>query len=64
MTTQTDREAITYSRIVTHLLALRQEVLGTSREEAGALDRIVSKLVALQVYEGPAGRGQPGAASN
>ncbi len=64
MTTELEKETITYSDIVTHLLALRQEVLGTSREEARALDRIVSKLVALQVYEVSAEGGIAGAAPN
>lgn len=46
-----ERESITYSRLVTHLLALREEVLPTSREEARALDRIISDLVSLEVFD-------------
>jgi hypothetical protein len=62
MTTEREKQSITYSRIVTNLMALREEVRGTSSEEAKALDRMVSELVALQMYDRyTAGNGIPGA---
>ena len=53
MTTEQEKQSITYGRLVTHLLALRDEVRVTSKQEAKALDRMVSDLVALEIY-GPA----------
>ncbi len=63
MLTERERESITYSRLVCHLLALRDEVRATSSEEAKALDRIVSQLVSLEVYDhNAAGSSLPAAA--
>lgn len=49
MTTQEARRSTSYSRIVTNLLALRDEVRGTNHKEAEALERIVTDVTALQV---------------
>ncbi len=47
----TQRESITYSGLICHLLALREDVLRTSSDEAKVLDRIVSDLVSLEVFD-------------
>ncbi len=61
---KTERESATYGGLVTHLLALREEVLPTSRDEAKVLDRIVSDLVSLEVFDyNTAGEGVPAVAS-
>ncbi len=52
MTTEEARSSISYGSIVSNLLALRDEVRGTSREEAEALERIVSDVMALQLHDG------------
>jgi hypothetical protein len=41
-----------YGSIVRNLLALRDEVREISHEEAEAIERIVSDVMALQVHDG------------
>jgi len=52
MTTEEVRSSTSYGSIVSNLLALRDEVRGTSHEEAEALERIVSDVMALQLHDG------------
>ena len=52
MTTEEVRSSISYGSIVSNLLALRDEVRETSREEAEVLERIVSDVMALQLHDG------------
>lgn len=51
MTTEQEKRAITYSNIVTNLIALRDNVQESSHEEAIAIDRIISEVMAVQVYD-------------
>ena len=52
MTTEEARGSVSYGSIVSNLLALRDEVRETSHEEAEALERIVSDVMALQMHDG------------
>ena len=52
MTTEEAKRSMTYGRIVTNLLALRDEVQETSGQEAEAIERIVSDVMALQLRAG------------
>jgi hypothetical protein len=52
MTTEEARRSMSYGSIVSNLLALRDEVRGSSREEAEAIERIVSDVMALQLHDG------------
>ena len=52
MTTEEARRSMSYGSIVSNLLALRDEVRETSHEEAEALERIVSDVMALQLHDG------------
>jgi hypothetical protein len=52
MTTEEARVSVSYGSIVSNLLALRDEVRETSHEEAEALERIVSDVMALQMHDG------------
>jgi hypothetical protein len=52
MTTEEAKGAVSYGNIVSNLLALRDEVRETSREEAAAIERIVSDVMAIQVGDG------------
>jgi hypothetical protein len=52
MTTEEARSSTSYGSIVSNLLALRDEVRETSREEAEAIERIVSDVMALQLHDG------------
>lgn len=52
MTTEEARKSTSYGNIVSNLLALRDEVRETSREEAEAIERIVSDVMALQLHDG------------
>jgi hypothetical protein len=52
MTTEEAKKSVGYSSIVGNLLALRDEVRDTSREEAEAIERIVSDVMALQLHDG------------
>lgn len=52
MTTEEGRRSVSYGSIVSNLLALRDEVRETSREEAAAIERIVSDVMALQLHDG------------
>ncbi len=52
MTTEEAKKSVSYSSIVSNLLALRDEVRDTSREEAEAIERIVSDVMALQLHDG------------
>lgn len=49
MTTEEAKSAVSYGNIVSNLLALRDEVRETSREEAAAIESIVSDVMALQM---------------
>lgn len=49
MTTEEAKNAVSYGNIVSNLLALRDEVRQTSREEAAAIESIVSDVMALQM---------------
>jgi Mn-dependent DtxR family transcriptional regulator len=52
MTTEEAKRSIGYGSIVRNLLALRDEVREISHEEAEAIERIVSDVMALQVHDG------------
>lgn len=52
MTTGELKKSVSYGSIVNNLLALRDEVRETSQEEAQAIERIVSDVMALQLQEG------------
>ena len=52
MTTEEAKKSVSYSSIVSNLLVLRDEVRDTSREEAEAIERIVSDVMALQLHDG------------
>jgi Mn-dependent DtxR family transcriptional regulator len=52
MTTEEAKRSMSYGSIVRNLLALREEVRETSHEEAEAIERIVSDVMALQVHDG------------
>ena len=52
MTTEEAKKSVGYSSIVSNLLALRDEVRDSSREEAEAIERIVSDVMALQLHDG------------
>lgn len=52
MTTEETKATISYGSIVRNLLALRDEVSQNSREEAEAIERIVSDVMALQMSDG------------
>ena len=52
MTTEEARRSTSYGSIVNNLLALRDEVRQTSSEEAAAIERIVSDVMALQLHDG------------
>lgn len=52
MTTEEAKRSASYGSIVTNLLALRDDVRETSREEAEAIERIVSDVMALQLQDG------------
>ena len=52
MTTEEAKKSVSYSSIVGNLLALRDEVRDTRREEAEAIERIVSDVMALQLHDG------------
>ena len=52
MTTEEARRSTSYGSIVSNLLALRDEVRETSHEEAEALERIASDVMALQMHDG------------
>jgi Mn-dependent DtxR family transcriptional regulator len=52
MTTEEAKRSMSYGSIVRNLLALRDEVRETSHEEAEAIERIVSDVMALQVHDG------------
>ncbi len=52
MTTEEAKGAASYGNIVSNLLAIRDEVRETSREEAAAIERIVSDVMAIQVRDG------------
>ena len=52
MTTEEAKRSATYGSIVSNLLALRDEVRDTSHEEAEAIERIVSDVMALQLQDG------------
>ncbi len=56
MTTEEATSVATCSNIVSNLLALRDAVRGTSREEAVAIERIVADVMALQMADAQAGR--------
>ncbi|MDM8000125.1 MAG: hypothetical protein QUS33_09045 [Dehalococcoidia bacterium] len=56
MTTEEVKKSASYGIIVTNLLALRDEVRETSRDEAAAIERIVSDVMALQLQDGYARR--------
>ena len=51
MTTEEAKRSMGYGSIVRNLLALRDEVRETSHEEAEAIERIVSDVMALQVHD-------------
>ena len=51
MTTGEATRSTAYSRIVSNLMALREEVRGTSPEEANAIDKIVTDVMAVQMYD-------------
>lgn len=55
MTTEEAKSAVSYGNIVSNLLALRDEVRRTSREEAVAIERIVSDVMAIQIHDGYVG---------
>lgn len=52
MTTEEAKRSVSYGSIVSNLLALRDEVRDTSHEEAEAIERIVSDVMALQLHGG------------
>jgi hypothetical protein len=52
MTTEEAKRSTGYGSIVRNLLALRDEVRETSHEEAEAIERIVSDVMALQLHDG------------
>jgi len=52
MTTEEARRSTSYGSIVGNLLALRDEVRESSHEEAEAIERIVSDVMALQLHDG------------
>jgi hypothetical protein len=52
MTTEEAKRSAGYGSIVRNLLALRDEVRETSHEEAEAIERIVSDVMALQLHDG------------
>jgi hypothetical protein len=52
MTTEEAKGAASYGNIVSNLLAIRDEVRETSREEAAAIERIVSDVMAIQMRDG------------
>jgi hypothetical protein len=52
MTTEEAKRTMSYGGIVRNLLALRDEVRETSQEEAEAIERIVSDVMALQLHDG------------
>lgn len=52
MTTEEAKRSMSYGSIVRNLLALMDEVRETSHEEAEAIERIVSDVMALQVHDG------------
>jgi Mn-dependent DtxR family transcriptional regulator len=52
MTTEEAKRSMSYGSIVRNLLALREEVRETSHEEAEAIERILSDVMALQVHDG------------
>jgi Mn-dependent DtxR family transcriptional regulator len=52
MTTEEAKRSMSYGSIVRNLLALMDEVRETSHEEAQAIERIVSDVMALQVHDG------------
>lgn len=52
MTTEEAERSTGYGNIVRNLLALRDEVRETSHEEAEAIERIVSDVMALQLHDG------------
>jgi hypothetical protein len=52
MTTEEAKRSMGYGSIVRNLLALRDEVREASHEEAEAIERILSDVMALQVHDG------------
>ncbi len=52
MTTEEAKRTMGYGSIVRNLLALRDEVRETRHEEAEAIERIVSDVMALQLHDG------------
>lgn len=52
MMTGQAKNAASYGNIVGHLLVLRDEVRETNLEEAAAIERIVSDIMALQIRDG------------
>jgi hypothetical protein len=56
MTTEEAKGAVSYGNIVSNLLALRDELRETSREEAAAIERIVSDVMAIQIRDDYVGR--------
>jgi Mn-dependent DtxR family transcriptional regulator len=52
MTTEEAKRTMSYGSIVRNLLALRDEVQETSHEEAEAIERIASDVMALQLHDG------------
>jgi len=52
MTTEEAQRTMSYGSIVSNLLALRDEVRETSNDEAKAIERIVSDVMALQLHDG------------
>lgn len=64
MTTEEAKGAVSYGKIVSNLLALRDEVRETSREEAMAIESIVSDVMALQIRDGYVSRAAMGGSRN
>ncbi len=56
MMTEEAKSAVSYGNIVSNLLVLRDQVRDTSREEAAAIESIVSDVMALQMRDGYVGR--------
>ena len=52
MTTEEAKRSMSYGGVVRNLLALRDEVRETSHEEAEAIERILSDVMALQMHDG------------
>ena len=51
MTTVEAKRSVSYTTIVADLLALREEVRGTSGEEVKAIDKILSDVRYLELYD-------------